>query len=273
MNKRYIDFVPTKNEKKVAPRSASGTKQYSRSAGTNGSYRINNTATRSARSVTQVKAVSAKNVPTRSTAVRSTFARSAASGAVSSRNTVTGATRASVEKRPVAGRIISSSTASRDSALAQGAGGFSLQTPALGEIEDLSSKFVKTEVSKRPLSEKPKTDSTKQVTKSKTRKFGARFKSKTEEKPAVVATSDMNKATKTTSRAPFINQDKVVKRPLSNTVSKKAPQKPASSPASGPVMVISKPEKDSKVGLVVTIIITIILGAAAGTIAFLLLPK
>ncbi len=41
----------------------------------------------------------------------------------------------------------------------------------------------------------------------------------------------------------------------------------------GPVTIITKPEKDSHVGIIVTIIMTIILGATAGTVAFLLLPK
>ena len=49
--------------------------------------------------------------------------------------------------------------------------------------------------------------------------------------------------------------------------------KPTEEKPTGPVTIISKPEKESKVSLVVTIIITIILGAAAGTVAFLLLPK
>ena len=74
-------------------------------------------------------------------------------------------------------------------------------------------------------------------------------------------------------RSPFINQEKIVKRPLSaknvyqrNTVSLKEEPK-------GPVTIIAKQEKDSKMGLLVTIILTIVLGAAAGTVAFLLLPK
>lgn len=74
-------------------------------------------------------------------------------------------------------------------------------------------------------------------------------------------------------RSPFINQEKVVKRPLS---SKNVYQKAAVSSketAKGPVTIISTPEKDSKLGLLVTIILTIILGAVAGTVAFLLLPK
>ena len=78
-------------------------------------------------------------------------------------------------------------------------------------------------------------------------------------------------------KATFINQEKVVKRPLSkNTYQKRVEEKLKNSPKEepkGPVTIISKPEKDAKVGVVVTIIITIILGAAAGTVAFLLLPK
>ena len=73
----------------------------------------------------------------------------------------------------------------------------------------------------------------------------------------------------------------VNKRPLSKNVytkestvlSKETKELKEVKAPSGPVTIINKPEKDSKVGLVVTILITIILGAAAGTVAFLLLPK
>lgn len=71
---------------------------------------------------------------------------------------------------------------------------------------------------------------------------------------------------------PFINQEKVVKRPLSKNVYQKNAV-PTEEKPSGPVTIISKPAKDKNISLVVTIIITIILGAAAGTVAFLLLPK
>lgn len=83
-------------------------------------------------------------------------------------------------------------------------------------------------------------------------------------------------------RAQFINQDKVKKRPLSKNVYQKqvATNKPVKSVKETPtkkngkpVTIISKPEKDSKVGMVVAIVLTIILGAVAGTVAFLLLPK
>ena len=76
-------------------------------------------------------------------------------------------------------------------------------------------------------------------------------------------------------QAKFVKTE-VKKRPLSkNTYQKKVavnlPEE--EKPASGLVTIVDKPKKDSKVGLVVTILITIILGAAAGTVAFLLLPK
>ncbi len=73
-------------------------------------------------------------------------------------------------------------------------------------------------------------------------------------------------------QARFVNTEKVAKRPLSKNVYQKKIVEPKEEPQ-GPVTIIHKPEKDSRVGLIVTIIITIILGAAAGTVAFLLIPK
>lgn len=73
-------------------------------------------------------------------------------------------------------------------------------------------------------------------------------------------------------KTPFINQEKVVKRPLSKNVYRKEVVVPKEEPK-GPVTIIAKPEKDAHVSMVVAVIITIILGAAAGTVAFLLLPK
>lgn len=78
---------------------------------------------------------------------------------------------------------------------------------------------------------------------------------------------------KATPKARFVNTEKVTKRPLSKNVYVKKVTEPVEEKPSAPVKIIDKPEKDSKVGLIVTIIITIILGAAAGTVAFLLLPK
>lgn len=73
-------------------------------------------------------------------------------------------------------------------------------------------------------------------------------------------------------RTPFINQEKVVKRPLSKNVYAKRVTVPKEEPK-GPITIITKPEKDAHVSLIVAVILTIILGAAAGTVAFLLLPK
>ena len=75
-------------------------------------------------------------------------------------------------------------------------------------------------------------------------------------------------------KAHFVNTEKVTKRPLSkNVYPKKTVVAPKEESPSKPIRIIDKPEKDSKTGLVGTILITIILGAAAGTVAFLLLPK
>ena len=74
-------------------------------------------------------------------------------------------------------------------------------------------------------------------------------------------------------RPAFVNTEKIRKRPLSKSTAPKKEVIPKEETPSAPVTIIDKPEKDSKVGLIVTIIITIILGAAAGTVAFLLLPK
>ena len=77
-------------------------------------------------------------------------------------------------------------------------------------------------------------------------------------------------------KAKFVNTERVAKRPLSKSAKNVYVEKviePKEETVKKPVKIIDKPEKDSKVGLVVTIIITIILGAAAGTVAFLLLPK
>ena len=74
------------------------------------------------------------------------------------------------------------------------------------------------------------------------------------------------------SRPKFVNTEKVVKRPLSKNVYPKKAVVEKEEPKK-PVTIITKPEKDSRVGIVVAVILTIILGAAAGTVAFLLLPK
>lgn len=74
--------------------------------------------------------------------------------------------------------------------------------------------------------------------------------------------------------ARFVNTEKITKRPLSKNVYPKkviVPEEPEEPKKL--VTIINKPKKDSKIGMIVAIIITIILGAAAGTVAFLLLPN
>ncbi len=112
----------------------------------------------------------------------------------------------------------------------------------------------------------------------KAKKIGNKQVKKPVEKPVEnsnksgVKKADLNKKTFEVPKATFINQEKIIKRPLSKNVYQKKIEE-FKEDQKGPVTIISKPEKDSKTGLIVTIILTIILGAAAGTIAFLLLPK
>ena len=100
----------------------------------------------------------------------------------------------------------------------------------------------------------------------------------TEKKPAEKAEikkpeKEADKTIKLPATPKFVNAEKVDKRPLSKNVYQRKVVVATEEKPSKPVTIIDKPEKDSKVWLVVTIIITIILGAAAGTVAFLLLPK
>ncbi len=161
--------------------------------------------------------------------------------------------------------------------------------PKLGMIEDLNPKFVKTDVPKRPLSSRATNGSHFRAEKTgiaatKAQKIGNRANTKnsvrTEVKPVEKSVENSKKslAAKSTyqpPKNPFINQGKVEKRPLSKNVytKKVAIPKEILKEPKGPVTIISKPEKDAPVGLIVAIILTIILGAAAGTVAFLLLPK
>ena len=89
----------------------------------------------------------------------------------------------------------------------------------------------------------------------------------------VETTQGNKKSTFVPPRSPFINQEKVVKRPLSSKNVYQRAAAPTKEESKGPVAIISNSKKESKVGLVVTIVLTIILGAVAGTVAFLLLPK
>ena len=152
--------------------------------------------------------------------------------------------------------------------------------PVLGVVEDLNSHFVETNVPKRPLSEKPvvrakATEAKQQKVKARVLRPAAKPKAKPVAKPTPVKPVEkpVENSTYKPPKSPFINQNKVVKRPLSGNIYKKQITEAVKEEPKGPVTIIAKPEKDRHIGIIVTIIITIILGAAAGTVAFLLLPK
>lgn len=156
------------------------------------------------------------------------------------------------------------------------AGSFSIKKePNYGVIEDFRPKFVKTEVPKRPLSRSHFKDEKSELLAAKSKKIAAKKLEDPVEKPVEKVKNSAEKEDKTkmkVPKSPFINQNKVAKRPLSKNIYERKVE-PTKEVSTGPVTIISKPESDSRISLVVTIILTIILGAAAGTIAFLLLPK
>ena len=164
--------------------------------------------------------------------------------------------------------------------LSTGAETFSLKKePKYGVVEEFRPKFVKTEVEKRPLSRSHFATKKTELAVAKAKKVGLKEAAKPVEKPVEksIKTEKNEKPAEDKTKmkipkSPFINQAKVAKRPLSKNIYERT-VKPTEEISTGPVTIISKPEKDTKVSLVVTIILTIILGAAAGTVAFLLLPK
>lgn len=140
----------------------------------------------------------------------------------------------------------------------------------LGEIENLNTRFVNPNVPKRPLNAAPHFTVVKtEVAKAKSQRVIDRERGADE--PKAVQKDGTSKEYKVP-KTPFINQDKVQKRPLSKNVYQKKEVKPKDE-KQAPVTIIAKPEKQAHAGMIVTIILTIILGAAAGTVAFLLLPK
>ncbi|MDO4742394.1 MAG: hypothetical protein Q4A79_03440 [Candidatus Saccharibacteria bacterium] len=154
--------------------------------------------------------------------------------------------------------------------------------PKYGVIEDFRPKFVNTEVKKRPLNREREAKEEIAAIKAK------KIVEKKSLKKAVVAgpegTSEELKKEKTEEKAAetlkipkmprtyFVNTEKVAKRPLSKNVYKKEVVASKEEPTET-VTIIGDTKKESKMGLILTILITIILGAAAGTVAYLLLPK
>lgn len=283
MSKRYMDFVPAKAaDKKTAV--VSGAPRRTKVADTT-SVRVATTS--------KPKVV----MPEPTATPRSRMVRRDVS-----RHVVT--QKAVVQQRPVTQKrtVVQQRTVAQQRAIAQkdaavrrvtaaqsSTANFAIREDAkLGEIEDLSPKFVKMDVPKRPLGDgterKEKNAPTQNNAKNevaavKSKKLIGRFRNKSAAKNAAKAAVKAEKeaaAKKETFVAPkptFINQDKVAKRPLSKNVYQKNIVATDEKKNKGPVAIITKPEKESKAGLVVAIILTIILGAVAGTIAFLLLPK
>lgn len=161
------------------------------------------------------------------------------------------------------------------------------KTPPMGVVEDLNAHFITRDVPKRALGVHPTTNPVavappventaamakqqKIKAKSAIRPF-SRAKKPTSQ-PSKPVEKPVENSVYKTPKSPFINQNKVVKRPLSGNIYKKQIIEAVKEEPKGPVTIIAKPEKDKHIGIIVTIIITIILGAAAGTVAFLLLPK
>ena len=248
MNKRYIDFVPTNNRK----------------------------VSRNGR-----KSEIHVQMPSAELQVRRGVVREVTERRVT-KSDVRKTTEVSPQVRKVPSKNVATKAYYRGASVGDGGVNVSKKTPSLGVVEDLGNKFVKTDVPKRPLGEGVKASISKQSIKkndlevAKSRRLVGRKVKKPSENnlPFGLKVTNDNHQYKTP-QTTFINQEKIVKRPLSGHSKNAYPKKTVvhKEAPSGPVAIISKPEKESHVGMVVAVIITIILRAAAGTVAFLLLPK
>lgn len=159
-----------------------------------------------------------------------------------------------------------------------------LKEPAYGVIEDYQPKFVSAEVKKRPLGAARSISAVGAQPRSKVAHAGAGVATGAKVGASMAKKETTASASLAPMRTRFLNTNKIEKRPLSArtayankvaTVSKEAvkEEKKEQKKSKGPERIIAKPDKDSKAGLIIAVILTIILGAAAGTVAFLLLPK
>lgn len=264
MNNRYIDFVPTKKEGEVSvkvarPKTAvkSKTVVKSRTVAKTSAKPVAKPQVTRATKVTKVTKPQVAAQPRVAKPVRRRIIRAARPAK-------------SIEAEKIIETVVETPVIEENSGL---------KMPALGVVEDLTAHFVRTDVPKRPLSEKPDI-SAKAAKAKKVKATGVRgAKTKTTKKAAESEAAKIEAAKKKatsktykTPKSPFINQNKVMKRPLSGNVYRKEVVVPKEE-AKGPITIIEKPEKERHIGVVITIILTIILGAAAGTVAFLLLPK
>lgn len=272
MTKRYMDFVPSKNaDKKTAV--ASGAPRRTNVADRPVAIRSSNRTMTTSRPKVMMPEPTATP---RTRMVRRSVASQRATQRVATQKAATQSTARRVT--PTQGNMTVRQTVKSTNAQRE----YTVRNNVkLGEIEDLSPKFVKTDVPKRPLGESVGHKAVIQpamkneAKEAKSKKLIGRFRNKNSAK-AMAKAEKKAAAKKEAFVAPnptFINQDKVAKRPLSKNVYQKKIVATDEKADKGPVAIITKPEKESKVGLVVAIILTIILGAVAGTIAFLLLPK
>ncbi len=143
-----------------------------------------------------------------------------------------------------------------------------------GVIEEYRPKFVRTEVKKRPLGQPDEKFAKSAAASNEVKALKAQklVGKKIADTPEPVQEKKPDASSMPVPKARFVNTEKIEKRPLSKNVYKKKVETPKEEPT-GPVTIITKPENGSHIGVIVTIILTIILGAAAGTVAFLLLPK
>lgn len=179
-------------------------------------------------------------------------------------------------QRKASPEVVREEVVLQEDILETGAETFSLKKePRYGVVENYRPKFVKTEVAKRPLSRGHFAAQKSELAEAKAVKVAAK-KVGEPVKPVENSEKPEKKADDKTKmkipKSPFINQGKIEKRPLSKNIYERTIKSTEEKPT-GPVKIISQPEKDSKVGRVVAIILAIILGAVAGTVAFLLLPK
>ena len=236
MNNRYMDFVPTKSKAKTAQRGQAAPR------------------------VVHAEPVKKPVVQKPVRKVAAPVAKSAPKKIAASNNRVAQLKPAAKPVAKVENRRVVQPKRPVSSA-----------SPSLGVVEDLGGKKSNVGLPKRPLNRGPVASASEAKAKKVKAEGVLRSAPKAKTATAKPAASKAN-ATYNTPKSPFINQSRVEKRPLSKNVYQKRIAVPKEEPK-GPVTIITKPEKDSHVGIIVTIIMTIILGATAGTVAFLLLPK
>ena len=252
MNQRYIDFVPAKKDAKEATKPTST------------AFFVQKTVVKELKPVAKPVTPVAKVEPTE---IKPVFKPTVRPAAPAPKPAATPVSALKPAPKPVAEEPLNPAAKtfvkSKDT--------------FFGVIEDYEPLFVGAQVEKRPLSTPRQSATLAAEAKSKKVRsplFGANKPAKApapeKEAPAAAKTPEFEPLK--TPSTPFIKSAQVEKRPLSKNVYKKTAPAPVEEP-SAPVTIIDKPEKDAHIGPIIAIVLTIILGAAVGTVAFLLLPK